>query len=250
MSFFLATTALSATDSNSLIGISTTSIELEGATTSKTFKVWNKGTSKMSYTVSVAEGGHYFSVSPTSGDSNGPSDAHVHTVTVDYNVVPHGGTVTGQITISDGKTTRYIDLSATETAASHIRYVKIEHGIDCNEQDSNNPDYIFLINIITDNFAAKVAFVLPDGDPCDPYTITKTDYTQNGNVETWHSENAGEQSWTYQARFSDFNGLTAYWNGKYIVKINYNDSAKLRRKWDFLFRCGRERFRSRRRNRI
>jgi hypothetical protein len=226
LSFFLATTALSATDSNSLIGISTGRIELEGATTSKTFKIWNKGTDKMSYTVSVTDGGHYFSVAPTSGDSNGPSDAHVHTVTVDYNVIPHGGTVTGKITISDGKSTRYIDLSATETVASHVRGVRIEHGIDCNEQDGNDPNYVFLINIITDNSAAVVAFVVPDGDPCDPYTITKTDYTKNGHIETRHSTKAGEQSWTYQAWFSDFNGLTAYWNGNYIVKIIYTDSAE------------------------
>ena len=226
LSLLLATAALSATDSNSLIGISASRIDLIGATTSKTFKVWNKSTSKMSYTVSVSEGGAYFSVAPTSGDSNGPSDAHVHTVTVDYNSAPHGETVTGKITVSDGNSARYINLSATETVASHVRYVKIEHGIDCNEQGGNDPNYVFLINIITDNFAAKVAFVPPDGDPCDPYIITKTDYTQNGNVETWHSENAGEHSWTYQARFSDFNGLTAYWNGKYIVKIIYNDSAE------------------------
>jgi hypothetical protein len=230
LNLLLAAAALSATDSNSLIGVSTKSIELQGATTSKTFKIWNKGTGKMSYTLSVADGVHYFAVAPTSGDSNGPSYANVHTVTADYNVIPHGKTVTGKITISDGKSTRYIDLSATETVASHVRSVKIEHGIDCNEQDSNDPnngpDYIFLIKIITDNSAAAVAFTPPDGDPCEPYTITKTAYTKNENIETWYSEKAGEHSWTYQARFSDFNGLTAYWNGKYIVRIIYTDSAK------------------------
>ena len=227
MSFLLATAAMSATDSNSLIGISTGRIDLQGATTSKTFKIWNKGTGKMSYTVSVAEGGTYFSVAPTSGDSNGTSDAHVHTVTVDYNSIPHGKTVTGKITISDGKSTRYIDLSATETIASHVRRVKIEHGIDCNEQDGNDPNYIFLINIITDNSAAAVAFVVPDGDPCDPYTITKTAYAKNGNIETWYSNKAGEQSWTYQAWFSDVNGLFAYWNGKYIVEITYQGDSNV-----------------------
>jgi hypothetical protein len=226
LNLLLATAALSATDSNSLIGKSAKSIELQGATTSKTFKIWNKGTGKMSYTLSVTVGEHYFAVTPTSGDSNGPSYANVHTVTVDYNVIPHGETVTGKITISDGKTTQDINLSATETVASHVRSVKIEHGIDFNEQDDNDPNYVFRINITTDNSAARVAFVAPDGDPCDPCVITKTDYADNNQIETWHSENAGEHSWIYQARFSYFNGLTAYWNGKYTVKIIYNDSAE------------------------
>jgi len=224
--FFLATTALSATDSNSSIGISTGHIELEGATSSKTFKIWNRDTAKMSYTVSVAEGGVYFSVSPTSGDSNGASDARVHTVTVNYNLVPHGSTVAGKISVSDSKSTRYIDLSATETIASHLRSVRIEHGIDCNnEQDCNDSIYKFRITVITDNSAAEVAFIVPDGDPCYPYIITDTNYTKDGHIETWYSDNNSEQSWTYQEWFSDYNGLTAYWNGKYIVKITYKSDS-------------------------
>lgn len=225
LSFLLATTALSATDSNSLIGISTGRIELEGATSSKTFKVWNRDTGKMSYTVSIVEGGVYFSVSPTSGDSNGTSDARVHKVTVNYNLIPHGRTVTGKISISDSKSTRYIDLSATETIASHLRSVRIEHGIDCNnEQDCNDSIYKFRINVITDTSAAEVAFIPPDGDPCAPCTIPDENYTETGRIKTWHSDNNSEQSWTYQKWFSDYNGLTAYWDGKYTIRINYSDS--------------------------
>ncbi len=223
--FLLATATLSAAASSSpSIGKSTGSIVLEGATASKTFKIWNKGSGTLSYTVSVVTGGHYFSVSPTSGDSNNSSDARVHTVTANYNTIPHGETVTGQIKISDSTSTQYIDLSATETVASHVRSVEIEHGINYNEQNANDPNYVFRINIVTDNNVAEVAFVPPDGDPCDPCTIPDNNYTETEQVETWHSKKGSEQSWTYQEWFSEFGDLTAYWDGKYTVKVTYEDS--------------------------
>jgi hypothetical protein len=226
-SLFLTTSALAAAAvSNPSIGLNTKNLTFDGITTSKTFKVWNKGTGKLIYRVAITDGNNYFSVSPTSGDSNDESQTRTHTVNVNYNAIPHNSTVAGRIRIYDTNSSQYIALLATETVASHVRSVSIEHGIDCNQLDCNEPNYIFRINILTDGAAKSVGFVTPDGDPCDPYTITDASYTKNEDIETWHSISSSVHSWTYQATFPEYNDLTTYWDGKYTIRITYSDSSR------------------------
>lgn len=223
--FILASTALPATSSTPSLAISPKSIYLEGATESKTFRVWNSGSGKLTYTVSIDTGEAYFKVSPTQGDSNNSSDVRIHTVDVNYNAMSHNATVTGRIKVSDTKTSLYIDLSATDTVASHVRSVTIDHIIDCNsEQDCNESVYKFRMNIVTDYSVAEINFVSPDSDSNEPYTITDDNYIQDGQIETWHSSDSSRQFWTYQATFPEYNDLTAYWNGKYIIGVTYVDS--------------------------
>ena len=207
-----------------MVGVNHKSLTFDGITTSKTFKVWNTGTGKLIYRVAITDGNNYFSVSPAGGDSNDDSQTRTHTVDVNYNAIPHNRTVTGQIRVYDVNSSQYIALMATETIASHVRSVRIEHGIDCNQLDCNEPNYIFRINVLTDSAVKTVGFVAPDGDPCDPCTITGTSYTKNEFIETWHSVSSGVNSWTYLATFPEYSDLTAYWNGKYTIRVTYNDS--------------------------
>ncbi|MGA2678339.1 MAG: hypothetical protein ABSF37_03440 [Sedimentisphaerales bacterium] len=115
------------------IGKSTGAIVFDTDDTSKTFKVWNKGTGTLNYEVYVSAGTTYFTVTPTTGQVRGTVDAKTHTVSVAFNTIPHGTTVTGQITIvctSANISPQYINLTAHDAIARHIQFVKIEQGID------------------------------------------------------------------------------------------------------------------------
>jgi hypothetical protein len=79
----------------------------------------------------VIEGSTYFKVTPASGTSGGA--AKVCTVTADFNTMPHGTTVTGQIEIIDAadvNSPKYINLTAQDGPSRHIQLIKIEEGID------------------------------------------------------------------------------------------------------------------------
>lgn len=101
--------------------------------TSKTFQVWDKGMGTLNYKVSVISGSQYFTVTPTSGTSRGTSETRTHTVIVDFNSIPHGATVTGQIEIicsSANNSPQYINLTAQDVISRHIQFIEIERGID------------------------------------------------------------------------------------------------------------------------
>ncbi len=133
MSIILASSTIALAD-NPSIGKSPGQIVFDDKTgTSDTFKVWNKGTGTLNYQVSVSDGAKYFKVTPAAGKSHGTVDAQTHTVTVDFNTIPHGATVTGRIQItcaSAHNSPQYIDLSAHDAIAKHIQFISIEQGID------------------------------------------------------------------------------------------------------------------------
>ena len=141
MSIILASSAIGL--ANPSIGKNPGQIVFDDKTgTSETFKVWNKGTGTLSYKVSVSVGSKYFKVTPTTGKSDGTGDTQTHTVTVDFNAVPHAATVTGRIKItntSDVNSPQYIDLTAHDAIARHIKFISIEQGIDYipGENDAN-----------------------------------------------------------------------------------------------------------------
>jgi hypothetical protein len=115
------------------IGKSTGAIVFDTDETSKTFKVWNKGTTTLNYEVYVSSGTKYFKVTPATGQVRGTVDAKTHTVSVDFNTIPHGTTVTGQIAIvctSANISPQYINLTAQDAISRHIQFISIEHGID------------------------------------------------------------------------------------------------------------------------
>ena len=131
MSFILVSSAIGATKPS--IDKSTGAIVFDTDDTSKTFKVWNKGTGTLSYQVYVSSGATYFKVTPASGSSRGTVDARTHTVSVDFNTIPHGTTVTGQIAIicaSANNSPQYINLTAQDAISRHIQLISIERGID------------------------------------------------------------------------------------------------------------------------
>lgn len=393
------------------IGISTSHITFDKGITSKTFRVWHNGTGTLDYEVSVTEGEDYFQVEPNEGQSKGPLDTQLHRVTVDYNAMAHGETVTGLIEItstSGDEPTRFIELIAQESIASHVRRVEIEQSIDygmvgsartstkskiswiegdsgpttwgispsaptaadviqfsgpagnfsngcfamlsaggwptvtidrinrtveiwfeptdsnvcaevvnpvCGLQGSFGPlepgDWVFFCNgpkdvkglsfavpffvedaewsaasildapcdsaidgdlncdgvvdlidfcifterwanksgwanfenlsifcdnwlgegragisynfwlsIETDDTVTDVEFITPEGYS---YQISDEEYTKDGSIETRHSEKDGVLRWTHQEWFSDFDELTAYWDGKYTIIVNYED---------------------------
>ena len=133
LSIIIASSAMGLTG-DPLIGKNTGQIIFDNKDgTSKTFRVWNKGTGTLNYTVSVVEGSTYFKVSPTTGQSGGMMDDRTHTVTADFNVIPHAATVTGRIQItctSAHNSPQYIDLSAHDAISRHIQLISIEQGID------------------------------------------------------------------------------------------------------------------------
>ncbi|MGD0571466.1 MAG: hypothetical protein ABSB11_00425 [Sedimentisphaerales bacterium] len=113
------------------IGVSTGEIVFDKNSTSKTFKVWNSGNGTLYYYLFVIQGSTYFQITPTSGTSRGA--AGICTVTADFNVMPHGTTVTGQIGIvnaADVNSPKYINLTAQDVPTRHIQFIKIEEGID------------------------------------------------------------------------------------------------------------------------
>ncbi len=131
MSIILASSAIGLAKPS--IGKSTKAIVFDIDSNSETFNVWNKGTGTLSYYVSVSEGSTYFSVTPTSGTSHGTATTRTHTVTADFNTIPHGATVTGKIKITnalDSNSTKYIDLTAQNSISRHIQFIEIEQGID------------------------------------------------------------------------------------------------------------------------
>ncbi len=81
----------------------------------------------------VSAGTTYFTVTPTTGQVRGTVDAKTHTVSVDFNTIPHGTTVTGQIAIvctSANNSPQYINLTAQDAISRHIQFISIEQGID------------------------------------------------------------------------------------------------------------------------
>ena len=95
------------------------SIDLGETATSEDFQVWNDGIGSLSYSVSVSQGGTYFSVTPGSGSSSDSDDKQTHSIAVDRSAMAAGQNVTGQVTISSGSaddSPQYIDLSASKPA--------------------------------------------------------------------------------------------------------------------------------------
>jgi hypothetical protein len=133
LSIIIASSAISLGDESS-IGKNTSQIVFDDKdSASKTFKIWNKGTGTLNYKVSVSTGSTYFKVTPTTGTSGGSLQERTHTVTVDFNTVPHAATVTGKIKItnnSDVNSPQYIDLTAHDAISRHIQFISIEQGID------------------------------------------------------------------------------------------------------------------------
>jgi hypothetical protein len=133
LSVIIASSAIALAD-NPSIGKNTGQIVFDDKTGSpETFKVWNKGTGTLNYKVSVSVGAKYFKVTPTTGQSRDMGETRTHTVSVDFNTIPHGTTTTGQIKItnnSDVTSPQYIELSVNDTISRHIQFIKIEQGID------------------------------------------------------------------------------------------------------------------------
>lgn len=114
------------------------SMDFGAASRAEILDVWNDGMGTLSYDISVIESGDYFEVLPKTGDSVGPADVKSHTVTVKRGSMPHGQTVTGKLKIESPEadnSPRYIDLSATDTVASHISYIAIEQAWDYGEPE-------------------------------------------------------------------------------------------------------------------
>jgi hypothetical protein len=65
-----------------------------------------------------------------------------------------------------------------------------------------------------------VEFITPQDND---YQIFDDEHTEDGTIETWYSEEDGILRWTHQEWFDDFGGLTAYWDGKYTIIVNYED---------------------------
>ncbi|MGD0551037.1 MAG: hypothetical protein ABSB25_00145 [Sedimentisphaerales bacterium] len=132
MSIILASSTIGlAKTSIGSIGKSTEEIVFDANSTSKTFKIWNKGSGTLYYYLFVTKGAEYFNITPTSGVTTGPRIQH--TVTADFNTMPHGTTVIGQIKIVNGwdvNSPQYIDLTAQNFIDRHVQFIQIEQGID------------------------------------------------------------------------------------------------------------------------
>jgi hypothetical protein len=115
------------------IGKDTSDIVFDKNESSRTFKVWNRGTATLTYNAVVISGAKYFKVSPSSGQSIGKATAVTHKVTVDFTAIPLNTTVTGRIVISSTtavNSPQYIDLKVDNSVDRHIQFIKIEKGID------------------------------------------------------------------------------------------------------------------------
>jgi hypothetical protein len=114
------------------IGKNVDEIVFDANSTSKTFKVWNRGSGTLYYYFFVIHGSAYFHVTPASGIST-HGVVGVCTVIADFNKIPHGETVTAQIKIVDAadvNSPQYIDLTAQNVISRHVQFIKIEEAID------------------------------------------------------------------------------------------------------------------------
>lgn len=195
--------------SNQAIGKSISRINLRGNVASKKFQIWNKGTGALNYTLSIVnDDGNCFTVTPEEGNSSGPTDKKTHTVTVDYNAVVeaagHGGTVTGEIEIKDNSNnTSYIELTATETIATHVSRIAIEQDVNYSVEK-----YDFRLNVDTDSNVSSIEVTTPENQ-----TISYPDINYpDSDVNVFH--------WAFQ---DEVNDLSGYGDGRYTIVATYDD---------------------------
>jgi len=187
---------------STVIGLSTSHITMSGNVVSKRFRIWNKGTEELNYTLAiVGEDSDYFWLDSEDGNSAGTYDIKTHTVFVDYEDL-HNTTLHAQIEITDDNDdTAYIDLTATETIATRVFYVSIEEALEDGEPN-------FSMYIETDATVTDINFTTPEGE------IHLID-------EVEEDEETGIQYWYF---LDDPNDFADFGDGEYKIEVTYDDN--------------------------
>ena len=191
-----------------VIGKNTSHIKLSGKVLSKSFKIWNKSSGTLNYTLTITgDNADYFTLDTESGQSTGINDKHTHTVSVNYDDL-HNVTLTATIEIADASGNKaYIYLSATETIATRVSYVSMEQGVT-NEEGNDVND--FRLYIETDSTVDEIYLTTAGGYS---FLLTNEDYNE--------SEDGNNRYWT--CRPDESVDLADYGDGDYTIDVNYSD---------------------------
>jgi len=111
-----------------------------------------------------------------------------------------------------------VDMGAYEvqgySLADHVHRGEILQGLVYANPSDTIADYVFLMEVETDDTFDHVEFRSPAGNL---FTIPNTEHTTSGNVETHHVVWNGVHIWQYSATFGSAAGLDAYGDGTYII---------------------------------
>jgi hypothetical protein len=202
-------------DTSTVIGKSAGRINLSGNVLSKKFKIWNKGTEILNYTLTIdGNDAYYFSLDTEEGQLEKQYDEQIHTVGVEYDSDFHNDTLYAWIEIADeNDDTSYIDLSATETVATRVSRIAIEQGVNYGHLGET---YDFHLYIETDNTVEEVDFITPEDAEC----MMEYDENEDGSIRYW----------LYLDEFDSIDGLADYGDGTYVITVTYdndnNDTAQ------------------------
>ncbi|MBN1508132.1 MAG: hypothetical protein JW955_14875 [Sedimentisphaerales bacterium] len=100
------------------------------------------------------------------------------------------------------------------TPTDHVHRGEILQGIVYESPSDTTAEYIFLLEIETDDAFDHIQFRTPAGNT---FTIPNTEHTSSGNVETHHVVSGSVHLWQYWAGFSTAAGLNSYGDGTYVI---------------------------------
>ena len=96
----------------------------------------------------------------------------------------------------------------------HVHKGEILQGVVYDNSSDTTAEYIFMMEIETDDTFDHIQFRTPAGYT---FTIPNAEHTSSGNVETHHVVSGDVHTWQYWAKFSDASGLGSYGDGTYVI---------------------------------
>ena len=123
--------------------------------------------------------------------------------------------------------TATVDMGAYELQmglriSDHLAWVHLYQGQVYDSPFAMSPDYLFLLEVRTDDTVDHIEFLTPMGYV---YQITNAPYASAGNIQTRHTAAGHTQSWQYWGQFTDAVSLGRYGDGNYLIILHYNNGS-------------------------
>jgi hypothetical protein len=96
----------------------------------------------------------------------------------------------------------------------HVHKGEILQGMVYDSPSDATADYIFMMELETDDTFDHIQFRTPAGNT---FIIPNAEHTSSGNVETHHVVSGDVHTWQYWAKFSTAAGLNNYGDGTYVI---------------------------------
>jgi predicted outer membrane repeat protein len=125
----------------------------------------------------------------------------------------------------DGTAT--VDMGAYEVQtglriSDHLQWVHLFQGQVYDSPFAMTPDYMFLLELETDDTVDHIEFLTPMGYV---YTISNAPYASSGGIQTRHTAAGDTQGWLYWGGFTDAVSLGRYGDGNYLIILYYNNGS-------------------------